>query len=135
LIDAHLSGLEWLIADKQSRASTWHWHWLSGREVIQAAKRATQPRCPPDYGDRPVPGDATAPRVWQAPALGPSLAAPSVHLEPQDVGGMPGGGTSRAFTTNSYCDKTLQDGISGNLANHFALPHHGHAQLSRRVPS
>jgi len=60
LIDAHLSGLEWLIADKQSRAfNLGTGTGFSVREVIQAAKRATNKDVPLTYGDR-RPGDATA---------------------------------------------------------------------------
>lgn len=60
LIDAHLSGLEWLMADKQSRAfNLGTGTGFSVREVIQAAKRATNKDVPLTYGDR-RPGDATS---------------------------------------------------------------------------
>lgn len=60
LIDAHLSGLEWLMADKQSRAfNLGTGTGFSVREVIQAAKRATNKDVPLTYGDRRS-GDATS---------------------------------------------------------------------------
>jgi UDP-glucose 4-epimerase len=60
LIDAHLSGLEWLMTDKQSRAfNLGTGTGFSVREVIQAAKRATNKDVPLTYGDRRS-GDATS---------------------------------------------------------------------------
>jgi UDP-glucose 4-epimerase len=60
LIDAHLSGLDWLIAGNESRAfNLGTGTGFSVREVIQAAKRATNKDVPLIFGDRRG-GDATA---------------------------------------------------------------------------
>ncbi len=60
LIDAHLLGLNWLRDGKPSRSfNLGTGTGFSVREVIQAAKRATNMDVPITYGDR-RPGDATA---------------------------------------------------------------------------
>ncbi len=60
LIDAHISGLNWLIDGKESRAfNLGTGTGFSVREVIAAAKRATNKDVPMEYGER-RPGDATA---------------------------------------------------------------------------